>query len=90
VLVDGRSGQWFALVGLALDTVPGEHELRVEATAGAAPRQVGFSVNPKRYPEQRITLKDSSKVQLAAEDLARVEREIAAIQKLKRHWRDRR
>ncbi|MEF8700902.1 MAG: peptidoglycan DD-metalloendopeptidase family protein [Candidatus Accumulibacter sp. UW20] len=88
VLVAGEAGQWFALVGLALDTLPGDYQLRVEETAGAAARQVGFSVNPKRYPEQRITLKDSSKVQLAADDLARVEREIAAIQRLKRHWRD--
>jgi hypothetical protein len=35
----------------------------------------------KDYPEQRITLKDSSKVQLVARDLARVEGEIAAIQR---------
>jgi murein DD-endopeptidase MepM/ murein hydrolase activator NlpD len=43
---------------------------------------------PKDYPEQRITLKDNGKVQLSPSDLERVEGEIAAIQRLKRHWRE--
>jgi hypothetical protein len=40
---------------------------------------VRFTVNAKNYPEQRITIKDSSKVQLSPSDLARVEGEVAAI-----------
>lgn len=86
VLVTAAAGQWVAVVGLALDTTPGSHALRV--AAGDTARSVSFSVNGKDYPEQRITLKDSSKVQLSASDLARVEGEIAAIQGIKRHWRD--
>jgi murein DD-endopeptidase MepM/ murein hydrolase activator NlpD len=83
-------GQWVAVVGLALDTQPGEHELRVEpeSVKHGATRSVAFSVAAKDYPEQRITLKDSGKVQLSPADLERVEGEIAAIQKLKRHWRE--
>ncbi|HRQ97379.1 MAG TPA: M23 family metallopeptidase, partial [Candidatus Accumulibacter phosphatis] len=46
-----------------------------------------FSVAAKEYPAQRITLKDSSKVDLSAADLARVEHEMAEIRRLKRHWR---
>ncbi len=79
-------GQWVAVAGLALDTAPGAHELRVEA-AGES-HSVRFVVSAKDYPEQRITMKDSSKVQLSPGDLARVEGEVAAIQRLKRHWRE--
>jgi murein DD-endopeptidase MepM/ murein hydrolase activator NlpD len=90
VLVASDGGRWVAVVGLALDTLPGEHQLRVEAgeREARATRSVAFSVATKDYPEQRITLKDSGKVQLSPADLARVEGEIAAIQKLKRHWRE--
>ncbi len=86
VLVAAEAGQWFAVVGLALDTEPGEHELRV-ATGERETRSIAFSVAAKNYPEQRITLKDTGKVQLSPADLERVEGEIAAIRKLKRHWR---
>lgn len=86
VWVASRQGQWFAVVGLPLDLPPGPHELRVEV-AGEN-RSQRFEVAAKDYPVQRITLKDTSKVQLSADDLARVEAETAAIQRIKRHWRD--
>ncbi len=88
VLVTAAGGQWVAVVGLALDTAPGSHALRVVAADTGEARSVSFSVYGKDYPEQRITLTDTSKVQLSASDLARVEGEIAAIQGIKRHWRD--
>jgi murein DD-endopeptidase MepM/ murein hydrolase activator NlpD len=46
-----------------------------------------FMVAARDYPEQFITLKDKSKVELSPKDLARAEREIAAITELKQHWR---
>jgi murein DD-endopeptidase MepM/ murein hydrolase activator NlpD len=85
VLVTSDHELWFAVVGLALDITPGEHELRVN-TDGESQVQ-HFIVNPKDYPEQRITLKDKSKVELSAADLARAEREISAITGLKQTWR---
>ncbi|MCB1965950.1 MAG: peptidoglycan DD-metalloendopeptidase family protein [Candidatus Accumulibacter sp.] len=86
VLVTEDTGQWLAVVGLALDTPAGEHELRVQ-TSGET-RRLRFRVDTREYPEQRITIKDSSKVQLSASDLARAEAEFATIQQLKRHWRE--
>ena len=86
VLVATDNGQWTAVVGIALDTPLGAHELRVKD--GAQEKVLSFEVSAKRYPEQRIRLKDSSKVQLAPDDEARALGEIAAIQTLKRHWRD--
>jgi hypothetical protein len=85
VLVTSDHGLWYAVVGLPLDVKPGSHQLRVKI--GGVTKTLGFVVNPKDYPEQRITLEDKSKVQLSAADLARADREIAVIKELKRHWR---
>ncbi len=86
VLVAQDHDQWYAVVGLPLDPAPGAHELRAEVDGKK--RQVEFAVERKDYPEQRITLKDKSKVELSPRDLARAEREIAEIKTLKLHWRD--
>ena len=85
MLVTADHDAWYAVVGLSLDMKPGPHELRVKIGSETGMQQ--FVVNPKDYPEQRITLKDKSKVELSAADLARAESEISAIKELKRHWR---
>lgn len=85
VLVTGDHGRWVAVVGLALDLLPGPHELRVASDGQAHPYP--FQVKAKHYPEQRITLKDQSKVQLSDADLKRAEGELLAIRRLKIHWR---
>ena len=85
VLVTDESGRWVAVVGLALDLTLGTHELRVESGDEVARQR--FEVKAKHYPEQRITLKDKNKVQLSDADLKRVEGELAAIRRLKNHWR---
>jgi murein DD-endopeptidase MepM/ murein hydrolase activator NlpD len=85
VLVTSDRNEWYAVVGLPLDTTPGSHALRVRI--GNETRMQAFDVNPKKYPEQDITLKDKSKVELSPADLARALREIARIHKLEHHWR---
>ncbi len=85
VLVTSDHDQWYAVVGLPLDIVPGSHELSVKI--GGETKAETFMVNSKSYPEQHITLKDKTKVELSPADLARAEREIAAIKQLKLHWR---
>lgn len=85
VLVTSDQNKWYAVVGLPLSMTPGTHQLRV--IRGDETKALNFVVNTKKYPEQRITLEDTGKVQLSAEDLARAEREITAIKELKRHWR---
>lgn len=85
VLVTSDHGLWYAVVGLSLDVTPGSHELRV--TIGGVTKVQDFVVNTKKYPEQHITLEDTSKVELSAEDEARADRELAVIQELKHHWR---
>lgn len=85
VLVTAENGQWYAVVGLPLDAEPVMHELKIQI--GLDTMQQPFDIRPKAYPEQYVTLKDTSKVDLSPKDLARAEREIAAITELKQHWR---
>ena len=85
VLVTSDHDQWYAVVGLPLDVAPGPHELR--AKIGDETKSLDFVVNAKHYPEQHITLEDTSKIELSAEDEARADRELAVIQELKHHWR---
>ncbi|EXI90466.1 MAG: Septal ring factor [Candidatus Accumulibacter regalis] len=86
ILVAAEDAQWVAVVGLDLATAAGTYELLVDM-AGEWQLQP-FTVADKDYPAQRITMKDSSKVQLSASDLTRAEGELATIQQLKRHWRE--
>lgn len=86
VLVTSDGGQWYAVVGLSLNTESGSHSLRIKV--GDESQTKNFEVKPKDYPEQRITLKDKGKVELSAADAARAKREIESIKRLKRHWRN--
>lgn len=85
VLVTADHGQWYAVVGLPLDTAPGPHQLSVKI--GAVTKALDFVVNTKNYPEQHVTLKDKGKVELSPADEARADRELAAITGLKHYWR---
>jgi murein DD-endopeptidase MepM/ murein hydrolase activator NlpD len=84
VLVVPEKGKWYAVVGLPLDMKTGAHSVRV--VMGGQTKTHAFKVRAKKYPEQRITLKDKSKVELSAEDEARAIGEIATIKQLKLHW----
>lgn len=84
VLVASDHNEWFAVVGLPLDVKPGVQQLRIRI--GSETTVAEFVVADKKYPEQRIVLKDKGKVNLSAVDLARAEREIAHIKKLKLDW----
>lgn len=86
VLVTSDHDQWYAVVGLPLDITLGTHELTVKIDNEVETKQ--FEVIATEYPEQHITLKDKSKVDLSPADLARARREIATIRQLKRHWRE--
>ncbi len=85
VLVTADQGLWYAVIGLALDTPPGSHELRVSTDNATLVDH--FTVNSKDYPEQRIQLKDKGKVDLSPKNLARFERELSVITGYKQYWR---
>lgn len=71
VLLRRQSDGWYALVGLPLDTPPGEQVLEV----GPDRRHLPFPVSPRSYPEQRLTIKNPKMVTPDPDDLARIELE---------------
>jgi len=86
VLVTADLNQWFAVVGLGLNTKPGTHKLHINTDSATLVHH--FIVKSKEYPEQRITLKDKGKVDLSAKSLKRVTRELKVIKGFKKFWRD--
>lgn len=80
--VVGERGRWFALLGIPLDTAPGDLEIAVSTGSTATIRTV--TVRAKHYPEQRLTIKDKRKVEPDPEDLLRIAREKEAIEAIKR------
>ena len=74
LLVLGDVVEWTALVGIPLAAAPGEASITVQANQGGGPRQISYTVAPKRYSEQRLKVAPGT-VDLSPEDAARYERE---------------
>jgi len=76
VLVLGDAIEWTAIVGIPLAAKPGPAGIivRGSATEGDAARKVPYTIAPKKYREQRLTVAPRT-VDLSAEDNARFERE---------------
>ena len=72
------------IVGVGLDAAPGPHQVVVRTVDGD--KTVEFHVVAKPYPEQRLTIPDTRKVNPLPEDLERIGRE----SKLQRAAYDRR
>ena len=71
VLVVKEQDNWLAIVGIPLTIKPGNHQI------SSAGRNLPFIVGFKKYPEQRITLKNKSQVNPAPAQLKRIESELA-------------
>ena len=77
-------GRWFALLGIPLDTLPGELEISVFSGSTATVRNVPIRI--KNYPEQRLTIKNKRQVNPDPDDLARIEREQAVTAEVKQRF----
>ncbi len=75
LLVVGDAIDWTALVGIPLAAVPGKASISVQLEGGGK-RQLGYTIAPKKYTEQRLTVAPGQ-VDLSPEDEARYERERA-------------
>ncbi len=80
-------GQHFALLGIPLDTLPGSLEIRIGSGSTATSRSIPIGI--KNYPEQRLTIKDKRKVEPNPDDLARIAREQATTDAIKRSFSQR-
>jgi murein DD-endopeptidase MepM/ murein hydrolase activator NlpD len=84
VWVARRNDAWVAVVGLPLSTAPGEHEVNIGQDGVAVSQK--FSVKPKHYPVQKLTL-NKAMVDPPAEVMARIERESTHIKTIRSTWR---
>lgn len=75
VAVTLHNNHWHAIVGLPLSIKDGPNKIHVND------QPLNFRVEPKSYPEQRITLKTRKHIDLSAEDLARHRGEKAKAKK---------
>jgi len=76
VLVVKEQGvRWLAIVGVPLTVKPGSQQLVAKDASGS--RNLNFVVGSKKYPEQRITLKNQRQVNPNPDDLKRIEGELA-------------
>lgn len=83
VWVAKRGNEWVAVVGIPLNTVPGEQQINV--SRGGELSTLRFDVKPKRYPEQRLTL-HRDMVEPPPEVQARIERESAHLKTVRSTW----
>ena len=80
--VVATGGRWLALLGIPLDTLPAPLEVVVSDAGGE--RRLSVPVGIHNYPEQRLTIRDTRKVEPNPDDLARIEREKAHTEGIKR------
>lgn len=86
VMVIAHDGTWYAVVGIPLDASAGDMTLDVPH-AGSASEQVKFSVAPKQYPEQDLTIKNPDMVNPTPAQLRRIDREQRHLDKVINSWR---
>lgn len=78
VMIIGDGGLWHAVVGIPLDTSPGQHELLVELSPNEAVT-LDFIVEAKEYETQRLTITNRRQVNPNDQDLERITKERAKI-----------
>jgi hypothetical protein len=74
VMLLQQADQWLIVVGIALDTTPGDAAVSIRRAGAPDDETLAFRISPREYPVQRLSVAPS-KVDLSKKDLARVERE---------------
>jgi murein DD-endopeptidase MepM/ murein hydrolase activator NlpD len=82
VLVRADAGRWYAVVGIPLAASAGPELLSVR---GLTPRSVSFTVEPKEYATQALTVAPKH-VDLSPKDLARYQRERLRLEHVLATW----
>ena len=71
VLVVKEQDTWRAIVGIPLTVKPGPQQI------SSGGRDLNFTVGSKKYPEQRITLKNKRQVNPNPDDIKRIDNELS-------------
>lgn len=75
LVVRDSDGGWIAVVGIGLKVPAGQQAVQV--SEGGVTRDLAFTVKPKEYKQQHITLKNPRQVNPDPDDLKRIEQELA-------------
>ncbi|MDE2235674.1 MAG: peptidoglycan DD-metalloendopeptidase family protein [Gammaproteobacteria bacterium] len=86
IMVIRHAGHWYAITGIPLETRPGGKTLSVRQS-GAPRLQLKFSVLPKTYAQQDLSIKNPKLVNPTEKELARIEQEQAHLQQVLNSWR---
>ncbi len=78
--------KWLAIVGIPLETPPGQLRLTITSRAGKG-REEDIDVAAKAYAEQHLTVKNRRHVHPTGADMQRIERERGIKEKMKASWR---
>lgn len=84
VMVIRDNNRWLAVVGLPLTLAPGDY--RLETVADGVKQYYTITVFDKKYPVQRLTIKNKRKVYPNKKDLVRIEKDRAEIGKAFVAW----
>jgi murein DD-endopeptidase MepM/ murein hydrolase activator NlpD len=82
-----HEGQQYAIVGIPLSTTPGSLEITLHTPDGRS-EDVRFSVSDKRYQEQRLTISNERQVNPNQDDMARINRESAEMDRAFSNWNE--
>lgn len=85
VLIARRDATWQAIVGLPLDLTPGDQSISVTDDNGKV-REIHFTVGPKEYAAQYLTLSNKRQVNPHPEDMQRIRKDQSAIQTAFTTW----
>lgn len=75
----------FVLVGLPLNTKPGEHRVELQLASGET-QYIPFTVNDKTYKAQYLTITNKRKVNPYENDMPRILSEKKRKQAARQHW----
>lgn len=84
--INNPQGQ-FVLVGLPLNTPPGEHRVELQLASGET-QYIPFTVNDKTYKAQYLTITNKRKVNPYENDMPRILSEKRRKQAARQHWSD--
>ena len=82
VMVKGQNESWHAIVGISLNTKPGDYFIKT------ANKKHPFSVHSKKYKTQYLTIKNKRKVNPTKKDIERIIKEKKIIGAVFRSWRE--
>jgi biotin carboxyl carrier protein len=78
---------WYALAGIPLSSKPGDLEFNLKYSNGISLRHK-IKVEPKKYEEQHLTIKNKRKVDPNPDDMKRIEGERERKNRARKHWSD--